>query len=303
MLVLAGGAVIIACVVFYFDGRYPAMKGIANRTPAVSALKHSAPDETGNTGQTNNDNNAVDPIATAIGKSPQTGKTAPPKPQISKELFVAFYTWPKASNTCPNDLEELLTQDANQEQQSKNSDRNPSTATTPQSVLDDELKSTSDLYKGLAAKLDRQSINAAEYNARIRGLQREYDEKVKNLFRKKQKLDATQKLIDNGSVTPEEGKMIMWRVVLPDEAVRAISAKPKAPVKQPSVPKPTYGTVTGIIHSNEASSALIDGEIYNEGTSIHGVRIAKIHQQSVDFEYNGLTWNQSVNDPPSPNWP
>ena len=97
--------------------------------------------------------------------------------------------------------------------------------------------------------------------------------------------------------------MIMWRLVLPDEAIRAISAKPKAPVKQPSVPKPTYGTVTGIIHSNEASSALIDGEIYSEGASIHGVRIAKIYQQSVDFEYKGLTWNQSVNDPPSSNWP
>ncbi len=56
----------------------------------------------------------------------------------------------------------------------------------------------------------------------------------------------------------------MWRLVLPDETIRAIASKPKAPVKQPPVSKPTYGTVTGIMYSNETSSALIDGEIYSE---------------------------------------
>jgi hypothetical protein len=119
---------------------------------------------------------------------------------------------------------------------------------------------------------------------------------IKTLFRQ-------HALIDNGSVTPEEGKMIMWRLVLPNEAIRSMSAKPKAPPKETPVPRPTYGTVTGIIHSNDVSSALIDGEIYGEGANIHGVRIAKIYQQSVDFEYKGLTWNQSVNDTPSSNWP
>jgi hypothetical protein len=269
----------------------------------VATSKYSATAKIDNIEQANNDNNAVDQIATAAGKSAKTGKAVPSKPPISKELFVAFYAWPTASNSCPNEPEELLTQDANQEQQSKNSDQNPSAVTTPQSVLDDELKSTSDLYKGLTAKLDKQGISVTDYNIRIRALQREYDEKIKTLFRKKQKIDATQKLIDNGSVTPEEGKMIMWRLVLPDEAIRAISAKPKAPVKQPPVSPPAYGTVTGIMHSNETPSALIDGEIYGEGATIHGVRIAKIYQQSVDFEYNGLTWNQGVNDTPSRNWP
>jgi len=303
MLVLAAGSVIIACVVFYYDSRHIGVKGLGKGKPVAVAMKNSVTDETDNVEQTNNDNNTVDQIVTGVGKSAKTGKTVPPKPPIIKELFVAFYAWPTASNSCPNEPEELLTQDANQEQQSKNSDQNPSTVTTPRSVLDDELKSTSDLYKGLATKLDKQGISATDYNTRIRALQREYDEKIKALFQKRQRLDATQKLIDNGSVGSEEGNMMMWRLVLPQETIRAMSSKPKAPPKETPVPRPTYGTVTGIIHSNDVSSALIDGEIYGEGASIHGVRIAKIYQQSVDFEYKGLTWNQSVNDSPSSNWP
>jgi hypothetical protein len=303
MLLLAGGSVIIACMVIYYDNQHIGVKGLGKGKPVAIAMKNSVTDETDNIEQTGNDNNSIDQIAIAVGKSGKGAKRAPQKPQINKEQFVAFDAWPTASNNCPNKPEELPTQDTNQEPQSANTDQIASGASTPQSVLDDELKSTSQLYQGLANQLDKQSINVTEYNAHIRGLQREYNEKIKTLFQKKQKLDATQKLIDNGVITPEEGKKVMWQLVLPNETIRAISAKPKAPDKQPSVSKPVYGTVTGISYSNEDPLVMIDGEIYHEGASVHGVRIAKIYQQSVDFEYKGLTWNQGVNDQPSPNWP
>jgi hypothetical protein len=297
MMLLAAGAVVIAVMVLYYDNHHIGVKGLGKGRPVAAAMRNSVADDE----QTGDDNNSIDPIAAAAGKSGKGAKKAPPKPQITKEQFVAFDAWPSALNNCPNKPEELPTQDTNHE--SKNSGELSSAATSPQSALDDELKSTSDLYKGLADRLDKQGLAIMEYNLRVRRLQTEYDEKIKLLFQKRQKLDATQKLIDNGSVTPEEGKMIMWRLVLPNEAVRSMSAKPKAPPKETPAPKPTYGTVTGIIHSNDVSSALIDGEIYGEGASIHGVRIAKIYEQSVDFEYKGLTWNQSVNDTPSTNWP
>jgi hypothetical protein len=303
MMLLAGGFLVMAGMVLYYDSQHIGVKGLGKGKTVAIATKHSVPDAADNIEQANNDNNAVDQIAAAVGKSAKTGKTVSPKPSITKVQFVAFDDWPTAENTCPNKPAELLTQDANQEQQPQNSDQNFPAAMTPQSVLDDEFKSTSDLYKGLANQLVKQSLNITEYNARIRRLQSEYDEKIKNLFQKRQKLDATQKLIDNGSVGSEEGHMMMWRLVLPQETIRAMSSKPKVQPKENPVPRPTYGTVTGIMYSNETPSALIDGEIYGEGASIHGVRIAKIYQQSVDFEYNGLTWNQGVNDTPSSNWP
>jgi hypothetical protein len=298
MMMLAGGSVVIAFMVFFYDSQHSGVKGTGKKTPAAVAQKQSADPEAVGAEQTDNDNNSIGQTAPILGKPANAAKKAVQKPQVIKEQFVAFGDWPTASNNCLNEPN-----DANQEQQSANTEQIASGASTPQSVLDDELKSTSQLYLGLVNQLDKQGINPTEYNGRIRGLQREYNEKVKTLFQKKQKLDATQKLIDNGAITAEEGSKIMWQLVLPNETIRAISAKAKVPVKQPAAAKPAYGTVTGITHSNEAPLVMIDGEIYGEGASVHGVRIAKIYQQSVDFEYKGFTWNQGVNDQPSPNWP
>jgi hypothetical protein len=189
MLLLASGAVVIAVMVLYYDNHHIGVKGIGKGRPVAAAMRNSVADDE----QTDNDNNSIDQIITAAGKSGKGAKKAPPKPQITKEQFVAFDAWPSASNNCPNKPEELPTQDANQE--SKNSGELSSAATSPQSALDDELKSTSELYKGLADRLDKQGLAIMEYNLRVRRLQTEYDEKIKLLFQKRQKLDATQKLI------------------------------------------------------------------------------------------------------------
>jgi hypothetical protein len=298
ILVFAGSIVIVGVMVYSYEFQHVGVKGLGKKTPVAIVQKKPAVSQGDNIDQTDSDANASNQADTTTRKLSKTANNTPQKPQVSKEKFVAFSTWPTASNNCPNEPNE-----ANLQQQSANTEQIASGTSTPQSVLDDELKSTSQLYQGLANQLDKQNINVTEYNIRLRILQREYNEKIKNLFQKKQKLDATQKLIDNGAVTTEEGSKIMWQLVLPNETIRAISAKAKAPVKQPAAAKPVYGTVTGITYSNEAPLVMIDGEIYGEGASIHGVRIAKIYQQSVDFEYKGFTWNQGVNDQPSPNWP
>jgi hypothetical protein len=304
MLLLAGGSAVIALMVVFYDSQRFGVKGLGKKTPVVAVQKQSVVSDTDSTEQTNNDNNSIDQIDSVGGRSAKGAKKPAPKPQVSKEKFAAFNTWPTASNNGPNEPNGPVNQDTIQEQQSTDSEQITAKASTPQSVLDDDLKSTSQLYQGLANQLDKQNINVTEYNIRLRILQREYNEKIKNLFQKKQKLDATQKLINDGAITPEEGKKIMWQLVLPNEATRALSSKPaKTPPKETIVIKPTYGTVTGITYSNEAPLVMIDGEIYGEGASFHGVRIAKIYQQSVDFEYKGFTWNQGVNDQPSPNWP
>jgi hypothetical protein len=295
MLLLAGGSVVIALMVLFYDSQHSGVKGIGKKTTAAISQKQSVVSETDNADQADSDTNAVNQADPTMRKLSKTANKTPQRQQISKERFIAFDAWP--SSACPNTPDG----DANQ-QPAQTGDENSASAATPQSALDEEFKSTSQLYKGLADRLDKQGLNTGEYNIRVRKLQNEYDEKIKKLFQKKQKLDATQKMIDIGSINPEEGKTMMWRLVLPEETVKALPAKSKASVKPPAA-KPIYGTVTGITHSNEAPLVMIDGEIYGEGASFHGVRIAKIYQQSVDFEYKGFTWSQGVNDSPSPNWP
>jgi hypothetical protein len=236
-----------------------------------------------------------------IGLSAKTsnndgGKTAEgttQKQQNSREQFVAFDEWPTAANNYAVETNQVPAKDAN--------DRNSAKSSTPQSVLEDEFRSVTELYKGLANRLDKQGISAAEHDVRIRKLQSEYDEKIKALFKNRQKLDAMQKLIDNGSIGPEEGDTAMWRMVLPDETIKIMNSKPKSQLKGNSTS--VYGTVTGILSDNEKPLVMIDGEIHSEGDTFHNVRIVKILRDGVEFEYKGRTWRQSVNEAPSSNWP
>jgi hypothetical protein len=291
MMLLAGGSVVIAFMVLFYDSQHRGVKGLSKST--VTAVS-----QTNTASQTGEDGNSVNSADLSIRKVSHAANRTAQKPQITKEQFVAFDEWP--SDVCTP--AEVTAAETNQPP-AKTVSENSIPAHTPQSALDDELKSTSQLYKGLAARLDKQALSVTEYNTRVRKLQSEYDEKIKRLFQKKQKLDATQKMIKNGSISSEEGSILMWKLAGPEEAAKTISAKPKPAAKQPVPSAPVYGFVTGITHSNEVPSVLIDGEIYNEGATVRGVHIVKIYQQSVDFEYNGQTWNQGVNDKPSSNWP
>ncbi|GEM_PF-6328325 len=288
-LLFTGGILVIGVMAYFYLNNNMQIKGSVKKAAVSDAPKNSAPSEKNNI---NNDANIQQPESIT-----DTPAQAPKKSLLSssanKMEFISFEDWPGAQNT-----------DSNQAELNK-IPKSGKAAMTPQSVLDDEFKSTTELYKGLSNQLSRQTLNVTEYNNRIRKLQSEYDEKIKALFQKKQKLTSIQKLIDNGSVSSNEGGMMMWKLVLPPETVKAMSSLPKPMPGQTSFAPaaPAQGTVTGIMFNTEDPSVLIDGEIYKQGASVHNVRIAKINNDTVEFVYNGLSWSQAVNDAPSPNWP
>jgi len=65
----------------------------------------------------------------------------------------------------------------------------------------------------------------------------------------------------------------------------------------------TRGQVTGIIHSNDKPSAVIDGSLVHEGDILCGVRIVKISFEKVEFERDGQIWSQSLRETPAKYWP
>ena len=62
------------------------------------------------------------------------------------------------------------------------------------------------------------------------------------------------------------------------------------------------GVITGIMCTQEQPSAVIDGEIVYEGDTIHGVKVAKIHQDSIEFEEGRSRWVQHPQQEPAAAW-
>jgi hypothetical protein len=66
--------------------------------------------------------------------------------------------------------------------------------------------------------------------------------------------------------------------------------------------KPPFGTVTGIIYSEDKQSVIIDGKIFHVGDTVQGIKVLKIHRRQVNFEKNGFRWTQKINQTPSSYW-
>ena len=62
------------------------------------------------------------------------------------------------------------------------------------------------------------------------------------------------------------------------------------------------GFVTGILYSEEKSSAVIDNKILYEQDTIHGARVVEIHRDKVEFEKNGERWSQRIQQTPPAVW-
>jgi hypothetical protein len=62
------------------------------------------------------------------------------------------------------------------------------------------------------------------------------------------------------------------------------------------------GIVTGIVHSEDKPSAIIEGQIVYERDTIHRVRVVKIHRNKVDFIKGGQEWSQEVRETPASYW-
>lgn len=67
-------------------------------------------------------------------------------------------------------------------------------------------------------------------------------------------------------------------------------------------PPLAQGVVTGIVHSEDRPSAIIDGRIVYERDTLLRVRVVKIHRNRVDFVKGGRQWSQQVRQTPSSFW-
>ena len=79
----------------------------------------------------------------------------------------------------------------------------------------------------------------------------------------------------------------------PDKGLRAAAPKAKTPPK---------GLVTGIVRSENVSTAVVGMQIVREGDTLDGVTVVKIHDDRVEFEKAGQRWTQTLNQPPGPQW-
>jgi len=76
----------------------------------------------------------------------------------------------------------------------------------------------------------------------------------------------------------------------------------KAPRAVRETRTPPRGLVTGIVRSQDSSTAVVGTHVVREGDTIDGVTIVKIHDDKVEFEKAGQRWTQTLNQPPSPQW-
>ncbi|MHC5059897.1 MAG: hypothetical protein ACYTFK_02270 [Planctomycetota bacterium] len=99
-----------------------------------------------------------------------------------------------------------------------------------------------------------------------------------------------------------------------EEVVSLLAPKPKIETPPPTstkvekkqaskpTPKVRHGLVTAILYSSQNSSVVIDNEILYEGDTIHGVKVVKILEDSVEFAKNTKRWTQRINQEPPPAW-
>ncbi len=80
------------------------------------------------------------------------------------------------------------------------------------------------------------------------------------------------------------------------------SMGPEQEPERTAPPKATRGLVTAILYTLQGSSVVIDNVILYEGDMIHGVKIAKIQQDTVEFAKGPHRWTQQIHQSPPPVW-
>jgi len=76
----------------------------------------------------------------------------------------------------------------------------------------------------------------------------------------------------------------------------------KAPRAVRETRMPPKGVVTGIVRSQDSSTAVVGTYVVREGDTIDGVTIVRIHDDKVEFEKEGQRWTQTLNQPPGEQW-
>ncbi len=72
--------------------------------------------------------------------------------------------------------------------------------------------------------------------------------------------------------------------------------------ERPAPPKARSGLITAILYTISGSSVVIDDKILYEGDTIHGVKVVKIHEDSVELAKNTNRWTQQIHQVPPPAW-
>ena len=72
--------------------------------------------------------------------------------------------------------------------------------------------------------------------------------------------------------------------------------------ERPAPPKARPGLITAILYTISGSSVVIDDKILYEGDTIHGVKVVKIHEDSVELARNTNQWIQQIHQVPPPVW-
>jgi len=64
--------------------------------------------------------------------------------------------------------------------------------------------------------------------------------------------------------------------------------------KEPVSEAGSWGLLASILYSARVSSVVIDGQILHEGETIHGVKVVRIHEDTVELAKNDEKWQQRV---------
>ena len=56
----------------------------------------------------------------------------------------------------------------------------------------------------------------------------------------------------------------------------------------------SWGLLASILYSARLSSVVIDGQILHEGDTIHGVKVVRIHEDTVELAKDDESWRQKV---------
>ncbi|MEN6333071.1 MAG: hypothetical protein ABFE01_02360, partial [Phycisphaerales bacterium] len=75
-----------------------------------------------------------------------------------------------------------------------------------------------------------------------------------------------------------------------------VAATPEATEEPEVAPKQTRVelVLSGILFSLDRPAAIVDTQLVHEGQQISGATVKKIEKDSVEFEWNGQTWKQTV---------
>ena len=67
-------------------------------------------------------------------------------------------------------------------------------------------------------------------------------------------------------------------------------------------PEPRFGVVTAILYCDDKPAVFIEDQMLHEGDVIHDVKIIDITADKVQFDKQGDTWMQKVQEPASSQW-